>query len=70
MQQFTKEWFDESSKIWLENKNRKPNGYCYRCEYRDSEAQHCKNDVHMNLQFCKLHWPKNCQVGKLNAKFK
>jgi len=57
--EFTKAWFDQSIKAWLENKNKKANGqYFYRCEYKYSDSRHCSNDVFKTLKFCKEHFNK------------
>lgn len=45
MEEFSKEWFDDSSKEWMKNKRKVKGGsFKYICEYvKDSKK--CKRDV-------------------------
>lgn len=49
--------FEESSREWMKNKTKLPNGvYRYRCEhFSESKQKYCKRKVHFN-GLCKYHY--------------
>jgi hypothetical protein len=49
-QEFTPEWFDYCSKMWLQNKKRVGQGYEYCCK-----KEKCKNKLYKNTEFCYWH---------------
>jgi hypothetical protein len=53
--EFTAEFFDESSKVWMENKVRKGAMTLYRCSYVHSTSRKCSKVVEVN-GFCKSHY--------------
>lgn len=53
--EFTPEFFDESSKAWLENKVRNGASYAYRCAYIHSNKKQCNNGATQN-DYCKRHF--------------
>ena len=52
-QEFSPEWFDYCSKIWLQNKKRVGQGYEYCCK-----KEKCKNKLYKNTEFCYYHHPE------------
>lgn len=53
--EFTSEFFDESSKAWLENKIRKGCTYAYKCSYIHSNTRKCEKAADNN-ELCKRHY--------------
>jgi hypothetical protein len=52
--EFTPEFFDESSRAWLENKVRMGAGYTYKCDYIHSNTKQCRKPAILS-NFCKQH---------------
>ncbi len=53
--EFTPQFFDESSKAWLENKVRCGHSYAYKCQYIHSNKKQCSHpDTHSG--YCKRHY--------------
>jgi hypothetical protein len=53
--EFTPEFFDESSRAWMENKIRIGAAYSYKCAYIHSNKKLCQNNAILN-EFCKRHY--------------
>jgi hypothetical protein len=53
MEEFSPEWFDYSSKMWLQNKKRKGHSYIYVCK-----KEKCSNTPHLRTDWCKWHHPQ------------
>ena len=48
--------YDKFFRFWLENKNKKPNGYyAYQCAYVLSKGRKCTKDVVVLQTMCKKH---------------
>jgi hypothetical protein len=52
--EFTAEFFDESSRVWMENKVKKGQYTLYKCPYIHSNTRQCSNAATHN-GFCKRH---------------
>lgn len=63
--EFTPQFFDESSKAWLENKVKCGAGYAYKCEYIHSNQKHCKKPA-TNNNLCKQHYILNVSKNVSN----
>jgi hypothetical protein len=50
--EFSAEWFDYSSKMWMMNKRKHGQSYEYVCK-----KEKCKNKCHLNTEWCKWHQP-------------
>ena len=62
MQEFSKEWFDLSSKAWRENKKKCGGGFKYVCEHIKKTGKMCRKNVdtkflvqHSDRLLCKYH---------------
>ncbi len=53
MEEFSPEWFDYSSKMWMMNKKRVGQGYEYKCK-----KEKCKNKCYLTSEWCKWHHPQ------------
>jgi hypothetical protein len=53
--EFTVEFFDESSKAWMENKVRKGAMILYRCSYVHSTSRKCSKAATI-CGYCKPHY--------------
>jgi hypothetical protein len=54
--EFTREWFDESSREWMKNKARKGYATRYKCEHIHTNDRRCNKAQQTNLvRFCKQH---------------
>ncbi len=53
--EFTKEYFDSSSKAWIENKVRIGQMYFYKCKYIHSNGKQCSKSSMIN-DYCKQHY--------------
>lgn len=53
--EFTAEFFDESSRAWMENKVKKGQFTLYKCSYIHSNTRHCSSPVTHN-GYCKRHF--------------
>ncbi len=53
--EFTPEFFNESSKAWMENKIRIGATYSYKCTYIHSNQKLCQKPALFN-EFCKRHY--------------
>ena len=51
--EFTPEWFDYSSKMWLQNKRKRGQSYEYVCK-----KEKCKNKPYLQTEWCKWHHPQ------------
>ncbi len=51
--EFTPEWFDYSSKMWMMNKKRCGQSYEYVCK-----KEKCKNKCYLQTEWCKWHHPQ------------
>ena len=56
--EFTSEFFDESSRAWMENKIRKGTMILYRCHYTHSTSRRCSKAAESRF-FCKQHRATN-----------
>ncbi len=56
--EFTGEFFDESSRMWMENKVRKGAMIYYRCHYTHSTSRRCPKAAE-SVYFCKQHRSTN-----------
>jgi hypothetical protein len=65
--EFTPEFFDESSRAWLENKVRMGAGYTYKCDYIHSNTKQCRKPAVITT-FCKQHYFLN--KNRLEKQFK
>lgn len=54
--EFTPEFFDISSKAWMENKIKSDGMYYYRCNYIHSNGKRCIKQVVRNQELCKCHF--------------
>jgi hypothetical protein len=52
--EFTAEFFEESSRAWMENKVRKGQFVLYRCAYIHSNTRNCSSAA-THSGFCKRH---------------
>ena len=52
MEEFSPEWFDYSSKMWLLNKRKHGQSYEYVCK-----KEKCKNTPFRGTEWCKWHQP-------------
>jgi hypothetical protein len=52
---FTPQFFDDSSKAWMENKIRCGAAYSYKCSYIHSNQKQCKYPA-TQFDFCKRHF--------------
>ncbi len=52
MEEFSPEWFDYSSKMWLQNKKRVGQSYVYVCK-----KEGCKNKPNGQTDWCVWHLP-------------
>ncbi len=52
--EFTAEFFDQSSKAWIENKIKCGTSYVYKCIYIHSNQKQCKRPT-IQDQLCKQH---------------
>ncbi len=64
--EFTKEWFNESSKEWMVNKRKKRSVYMYTCEYTYKYGKRCGRDCYKQEPYCRQHWAilKNQSIEK------
>jgi len=53
--EFTPQYFDESSKAWMTNKIRVGAGMVYRCSYAVSSTRQCPKACEAGSQFCETH---------------
>ncbi len=53
---FSREWFDESSKEWLKNKRKKRSVYTYTCEHTYQSGKRCGRDCFRQESMCQQHW--------------
>ncbi len=53
--EFTAEFFEESSRAWMENKVRKGQFVLYKCAYIHSNTRHCSSGA-THSGFCKRHY--------------
>jgi hypothetical protein len=53
--EFTAEFFDESSRAWMENKVRKGAMTLYRCSYVHSTSRKCSKAASV-CGYCKSHY--------------
>lgn len=54
--EFTPEWFDWSSQMWLLNKKKKANAtYVYLCECKDSKGKQCEKPKYKDKAYCWNH---------------
>ena len=53
--EFTAEFFDESSRVWMENKVKKGQYTLYKCPYIHSNTRQCSNAA-THSGFCKRHY--------------
>jgi hypothetical protein len=53
MEEFSPEWFDYSSKMWMMNKKRVGQSYVYVCK-----KEGCKNKPHLRTDWCVWHHPE------------
>jgi hypothetical protein len=63
MEEFSPEWFDESSKAWMANKRRvgRGGGYIYVCEHIRSNGKPCRRPVCGKSHLCKSHLIHNAK---------
>ena len=66
--EFTPQYFDESSKAWMANKIRVGAGMVYRCSYAVSSTRQCPKAAETGGQFCETHI--NVSKPKLATKTK
>lgn len=52
LKEFSPEWFDYSSKMWLQNKRKHGEAYEYVCK-----SEKCKNKPFRGTEWCKWHQP-------------
>ena len=64
--EFTPQYFDESSKAWMANKIRVGAGMVYRCSYAISSSRQCPKAAESGSEFCETHI--NTQKPKLAIK--
>lgn len=53
--EFTPQYFDESTKAWMENKVRCDAAYSYKCSYIHSNNKQCHHPSTQN-EYCKRHF--------------
>lgn len=53
--EFTPQFFDESSKAWMENKVRCGASYAYKCSYIHSNKKRCEYPG-THSDYCKRHY--------------
>ena len=53
--EFTPQYFDESSKAWMANKIRLGAGMVYRCSYAISSTRQCPKAAETGSEFCEAH---------------
>lgn len=56
--EFTAEFFDESSRAWMQNKKRIGESMIYRCDYEIAVDRPCKNNAKMPTGIS----PRRCRV--------
>lgn len=57
MEPFSKEWFDDATAAWRENKRVCKNGYFrYICQYTFQRGHKCGRDVYKDNDLCRQHW--------------
>lgn len=55
--EFTKEWFEDSSKEWMKNKRKVRNTYYkYICQHTYKYGKKCGRDVYKDKDLCRQHW--------------
>lgn len=54
-QEFTPEFFNESSRAWLINKIKMGSAYSYKCDYIHSNKKQCTKPSTIG-DFCKRHY--------------
>jgi hypothetical protein len=60
MEPFSKEWFDDTSSVWRENKRVCKHGYFrYKCEFTFKRGHKCGRDVYKDNNLCRQHWALN-----------
>jgi hypothetical protein len=62
--EFTAEFFDESSKAWMENKKKIGASMVYKCDYRMSKTRMCNNSAIMPTGIS----PRRCLTHKQRSK--
>lgn len=54
--EFSPEWFDWSSQMWMANKKKKANcTYVYICKKGHDDNKPCHNRVHKQSEYCWFH---------------
>ncbi len=68
MEEFSREWFDESSKEWMKNKLKKRSVYTYTCEHTYQSGKRCGRKCFRQESMCQQHWAleKNALAKKVN----
>lgn len=61
--EFTPQYFDDSSKAWMANKIRVGAGMIYRCSYAVSSTRQCPKPAESGSEFCETH----CSVTKIKV---
>ena len=65
--EFTKDFFEQSSKAWLQNKKKYKGGfYKYVCKHiSERTGKVCKNKIHINTEYC-YYYLKNHMLRRNN----
>jgi hypothetical protein len=62
--EFSKEWFDDTSKEWRSNKRKMKGGiYRYTCEHTYTHGKKCGRDVFLKYAYCRQHWAKYYNIS-------
>ncbi len=58
--EFTAEFFDESSRAWMENKKRHGDSMVYKCDHVISKTRRCNNTAKLQSG----EYPRRCNIHK------